>query len=358
MPKRYFTLTALAALALAMSPAACAPEEDELDFGSGHSQLAMTACPAKGPVSQGFHAGHDGVDIAAPLGTPIFAIAPGTVIASGPAQGYGQWIRIRHDDGSLTEYGHMRRRDVVVGQRVNAGQQIAAVGSEGQSTGPHLHLRTYLKAGDKRGIDPKQYLKARAIALPCAGVVGEGGANDGIQCDGAKGAVIGEIAVKYLELGGCLSVLGLAQTDEMTLPDGRGRYNVFQNGSIYWTADFGAHEVHGDIRALWISLDAEAGPLGYPTGDEKGTPDKKGRYSTFENGSIYWTSSTKAHEVLVPIRNKWRELDWEKGPLGYPTSGQYDVAEGKKSDFERGSITWVEATNEFVVTYTNGGASK
>lgn len=361
MPRRCLNvkaLGALAALVVAACPAACSPEKDDLIVGEGHSQLALTACPAKGPVSQNFHAWHDGVDISAPFGAPIFATGPGEVTASGPAQGYGQWIRIKHDDGSMTEYGHMSRRDVQVGARVNAGQQIAAVGSEGESTGPHLHLRTYAKNGDRHGIDPVQYLKARGIAIPCAGVTGDGTANDGMSCEGGKGRVIGAIAEKYLALGGCLSMLGLPQTDQMDATDGRGKYSVFEHGSIYWTEETMAHEVHGDIRTLWVSLGAEAGALGYPTGDENTTPDKKGRYSVFEKGSIYWTDKTKAHEVVVPIRDKWAELKWETGPLGYPTSGQYDVPEGKKSDFQGGSITWVALSGELVVTYNDAGATK
>ncbi len=128
------------------------------------------ACPVDARVSQGFHGGHDGVDLANKIGTPIFAVMAGTVTVSGPAQGYGQWIRIKHDDGSMTEYGHMSRRFVQAGARVKAGQKIAAVGSEGRSTGPHLHLRTYRSAsrvGSGNGMNPVEYLRARGVSLPC-----------------------------------------------------------------------------------------------------------------------------------------------------------------------------------------------
>jgi hypothetical protein len=129
-----------------------------------------SACPTNARLSQGFHGGHDGVDLANARGTPIFATGPGVVAASGPAQGYGQWIRIKHDDGSMTEYGHMFQRDVAVGARVAAGQRIALMGSEGQSSGPHLHLRTYRSAaniGSGKGMNPVEYLKARGIPIPC-----------------------------------------------------------------------------------------------------------------------------------------------------------------------------------------------
>ena len=65
---------------------------------------------------------HAGVDLANAIGTPILAVMDGTVIDSGPASGYGNWIRIKHDDGSMSVYGHMETLDVKVGERVKAGQ--------------------------------------------------------------------------------------------------------------------------------------------------------------------------------------------------------------------------------------------
>ncbi|HHU67699.1 M23 family metallopeptidase [Corynebacterium sp.] len=86
---------------------------------------------------------HNGIDIANSIGTPIYAVMAGTVIDSGPASGYGQWIRIRHDDGSVTVYGHMETLNVSVGQRVSAGQHIAGMGNRGFSTGSHLHFEIH-----------------------------------------------------------------------------------------------------------------------------------------------------------------------------------------------------------------------
>lgn len=89
---------------------------------------------------------HAGQDFAAPDGTPIYACQGGTVKYIGSASGYGQWIVIDHDDsdgGGVTEYGHMWdafATGLRVGDRVEAGQLIAYVGSNGESTGPHLHL--------------------------------------------------------------------------------------------------------------------------------------------------------------------------------------------------------------------------
>ena len=87
---------------------------------------------------------HAGVDLANAIGTPILAVMDGTVIDSGPASGYGNWIRIKHDDGSMSVYGHMETLDVKVGERVKAGQKIAGMGNRGFSTGPHLHYEVRL----------------------------------------------------------------------------------------------------------------------------------------------------------------------------------------------------------------------
>lgn len=94
---------------------------------------------------------HRGIDFAQPggaLGKPIFAARDGKVVASGPADGFGNWIVIEHQiDGKTysTVYGHMRAGDLMVrvGDTVKAGQQIARIGSEGNSSGPHLHFEIW-----------------------------------------------------------------------------------------------------------------------------------------------------------------------------------------------------------------------
>ena len=96
-----------------------------------------------GPRDGGFH---KGIDFAAPLGTPIPAQYGGTVVQAGPASGFGNWVVIKPFGASVdTIYGHMKRMKVKTGQHVKAGQIIAWVGSEGQSSGPHVHYE--LRAG-------------------------------------------------------------------------------------------------------------------------------------------------------------------------------------------------------------------
>jgi murein DD-endopeptidase MepM/ murein hydrolase activator NlpD len=125
--------------------------------------------PADGRVTSGFgaHSGttHYGLDIAAPHGDPIRAVADGTVIEAGPATGFGLWLRLRHDDGTVTVYGHMHTLTAEEGDRVNAGEQIATIGSRGQSTGPHLHFEVWPHGQRSARIDPAPWLAARGIDL-------------------------------------------------------------------------------------------------------------------------------------------------------------------------------------------------
>ncbi|WP_411815484.1 peptidoglycan DD-metalloendopeptidase family protein [Gordonia sp. SND2] len=107
---------------------------------------------------------HSGVDLAAPDGTPFYACAGGTVLYIGPARGYGEWIVLDHPDsegGGCSEYGHMwnsRATGLKVGDWVNAGQKIGFVGSNGESTGPHLHLTVWERAYGGKRIDPETWL--------------------------------------------------------------------------------------------------------------------------------------------------------------------------------------------------------
>lgn len=85
---------------------------------------------------------HLGVDYAAPTGTPVMASAAGMVTLAGWSGGYGKTVRIRHAHGLETLYGHLSRINVRMGQRVEQGACIGAVGTTGLATGPHLDYRT------------------------------------------------------------------------------------------------------------------------------------------------------------------------------------------------------------------------
>lgn len=106
---------------------------------------------------------HAGVDVAAPIGTPIVAVEDGTVISAGPAEGFGMWVRVLGDDGTITVYGHINTALVSVGEHVTAGDEIATVGNRGESTGPHCHFEVWLNGTDR--IDPLPWLATRGIGL-------------------------------------------------------------------------------------------------------------------------------------------------------------------------------------------------
>ncbi len=108
---------------------------------------------------------HWGVDFAAGYGTPIHAIGAGRVASAGPAQGFGNWVVIDHGSGTYSVYGHMRVLKVSTGQRVQRGQVIALVGSEGESTGPHLHLEIRLGGIEGTKVDPQVWLAQRGVYI-------------------------------------------------------------------------------------------------------------------------------------------------------------------------------------------------
>jgi thermolysin len=164
--------------------------------------------------------------------------------------------------------------------------------------------------------------------------------------------VYGAIRAKWDGLGAEEGFLGMPTTDELSTACGGGRFNHFQGGSIYWTPATGAHEVHGAIRGKWASLGWECSFLGFPLTDESTTPDGIGRYNHFQGGSIYWTPATGAHEVHGAIRDRWASLGWETSALKYPVSDELPWGgTGRVSYFQGGRIYWSPIFGTFVIYY-------
>ena len=114
-----------------------------------------TVIPAKGWIASGFGkrvspftgevTEHRGLDIAAAVGTPIYAPADGVVIFSGTKQDFGNFVMIAHyENGIITKYGHNSENLVYAGQRITRGDQIASVGMTGNTTGPHVHYEVWV----------------------------------------------------------------------------------------------------------------------------------------------------------------------------------------------------------------------
>lgn len=99
---------------------------------------------------------HAGLDFPGPMGSPIFAAAKGKVTFVGWRQGYGNYIEISHGNGLTTRYGHLSAFKTKVGQQVDAGTVIAAMGSTGRSTGPHLHFEVRVNG---QPVNPRPFLE-------------------------------------------------------------------------------------------------------------------------------------------------------------------------------------------------------
>jgi murein DD-endopeptidase MepM/ murein hydrolase activator NlpD len=116
---------------------------------------------------------HGGIDMAGPLGTPIYATADGTVSTADWQGGYGNLVELSHGAGIATRYGHLSRIMVRSGERVTRGQLIALMGSTGRSTGSHLHYEVRI---DGRAVNPLPFLQSgQVLASLQRGTGGQGG---------------------------------------------------------------------------------------------------------------------------------------------------------------------------------------
>ncbi|MDT4915024.1 MAG: hypothetical protein QOC66_4152, partial [Pseudonocardiales bacterium] len=151
--------------------------------------------------------------------------------------------------------------------------------------------------------------------------------------------VHGRILEKY-RLGGAVAHAGFPTTDEVLVTGGRASY--FSKGRIYWTATYGAHWLDGPILTKYL---AAGGPsrYGLPTTDVRRT---SGGYSELYTGgrSIFWSSSTGAHLVYGAILNKYRSMGYQVSCLGYPTTDEYAVTDGRRNRFVHGSVTYRYST--------------
>ena len=130
-------------------------------------RIAMEKLPLAMPVKSSFRYSsnfgrrwgrrHEGIDMAAPIGTPIYATGDGVITHAGRQGAYGNLIKIQHELGTETRYGHLSRIRVKPGQRVSQGELIGDMGNTGRSTGPHLHYEVRMNG---RAVDPMSFIKA------------------------------------------------------------------------------------------------------------------------------------------------------------------------------------------------------
>jgi murein DD-endopeptidase MepM/ murein hydrolase activator NlpD len=146
-------------------------------FDTGMSASRGVAVPSLRPIAQmslsssygmrvhpitGRVARHNGIDIPAPRGTPIYATADGVVGRAQVLGGYGNYVEIGHDNGIQTRYGHMTRFTVRSGQSVRKGDVIGYVGSTGRSTGNHLHYEVRIEGAP---VNPMPFVQGDHMAM-------------------------------------------------------------------------------------------------------------------------------------------------------------------------------------------------
>ncbi len=137
--------------------------------GGGGGVTGGAVAPANGRVTSCYGSRwgtlHAGIDIAAPIGTPVYAPESGVVLQAGPASGFGFAVAVQHGDGTITLYGHVNQFFVRAGQTVAAGERIAEVGNRGQSTGPHLHFEVHKGGLYANRTNPVPWLTAHGISV-------------------------------------------------------------------------------------------------------------------------------------------------------------------------------------------------
>jgi murein DD-endopeptidase MepM/ murein hydrolase activator NlpD len=113
---------------------------------------------------------HSGQDFAVPTGTKVFAAHEGTVVkagswGAGDGPAYGNAVVIKHGNGTYSQYAHLSKVQVSVGEKVNTGEQIALSGNTGNSSGPHLHFEIRTTANYGSAIDPAKFLAAKGLKI-------------------------------------------------------------------------------------------------------------------------------------------------------------------------------------------------
>ena len=152
----------------------------------------------------------------------------------------------------------------------------------------------------------------------------------------------GAIGARYDALGNERGILGLPVGGEETAPGGAGRSQRFQRGRLSWSSATGTHATYGSIHARYAELGFEGGVLGFPTGDEASAAGGAGRYSPFQGGRISYSAATGSHETTGSIWALYVSIGAEAGELGFPTSSPVDVSDGSGvfSRFVSGRISW------------------
>ena len=162
-------------------------------------------------------------------------------------------------------------------------------------------------------------------------------------------AVKGAIRDKYASLRWEQGPLGWPSSEERSLRNGASQ--SFSSGKqIHWSPSAGAHVTGGDIQNYWASAGWENGRLGYPTRDEIAV--RGGASQTFQRGTLFWSASTRTHEVRDGIHAEYAASGYEQGKLGFPVSDERRLSRngGASQVFQHGQIHWSAATGAHLTT--------
>ncbi|MFW0789397.1 LGFP repeat-containing protein [Gordonia sp. CPCC 205333] len=158
--------------------------------------------------------------------------------------------------------------------------------------------------------------------------------------------VVGKIEQAYVATGGPQK-WGNPTISESAAANG-GRFQRFaKDTSFYWhpsVASGVAHQVGGAIRAKWADLQWERGPLGYPVKNEQGHPESttqpNARSNDFQGGAIFWSAQTGAHPIWGEIYTKWLRLGATRSQYGLPITDEYKIGNRFAQRFEHGLLAW------------------
>jgi uncharacterized protein with LGFP repeats len=161
--------------------------------------------------------------------------------------------------------------------------------------------------------------------------------------------VLGDMGARWQAIGGSSSPIGNPVADEVCSwsADNTNCYQNFDVGAISWTPATGAWETYGSIRALWASLNYERGYMGYPTSGPTNTPGRA--YQKFQAGSIGWSVTNGAFVVLGAMSSRWIATGATTGPLGSPVAKESCANGGCTQAFETGLTAWTPSTGAWDV---------
>jgi len=150
-------LSAAARAAAGISGPISIPSRTPLDGLTMTSNFGMRVHPVLGGLRA-----HKGIDLSAPVGTPIHATADGVVGKAAWFGGYGLYVQLEHGNDLETRYGHMSRLNVAEGQHIHKGDIVGYVGTTGRSTGPHLHYEVRVSGV---AVNPVPYMQSGGVSL-------------------------------------------------------------------------------------------------------------------------------------------------------------------------------------------------